>query len=617
METSIQFLRGAPRATAAAGREAVRDPDDLQTCREVLVDHPTVRDAPSPSLARALVEQARFVRYRAGYALMSAGERGDRIALVLGGRCRVFDPAAETGRTVAFVGQHDVLGEMSLLSAAPRRHTVVAVRDTLVAEIAFEAFEALDELDAVLLRAWLAEIAARRALGIGGERPVGTALVVLPLSDAEGEPFARALAGAFEAIGESCAVVRHTDFDDLPTPMALERIAQQHTHVVYVAERGETLWNGLAIRQADRVLRVADAGDDPKTRGFDLEAQAAAAPSVLVLMQPSDARAARGTIHWLEPRPGVSHLHVRRANAADLARVARVVTRRARGVVYCGASSQGLGYAGMMRAFEQMGYAPDIIAGNSSGGIPAAIFARGGTGHDTAEAGARVLDACRPGLGNITLPLVSFLTGRRLTRCLREIFGDSRLEDQLLPCVITAVDISSQRRVDISRGPIWHAVRATMSLPIIYPPVIDGEAVLVDGGALENYPIDQIEPVCRRGQVLVCDLSQAIEPMQAVEQYGAGLSGWRVLLDRLWPFGRKVRYPTVGEVVFRTATLASAVHADIIKARARPNWVFLRPKSPSAGLFALTGDAQSALMASVEADTLARRDEIMGPGEET
>lgn len=618
METSIRFLRGAPRATDRAGRAAVIDPDERRACREVLGEHPTVRDAPSATLARSLVEQTRFVRYRAGYAVMSAGERGDRIAFVLGGRCRVIDPAAESNETVAFVGRDDVLGEMSLLSDAPRRHTVITIRDTLVAELPFDAFEALDDRDALLLRAWLAEVAARRALGLGGERPIGTALVVLPLTEAEGEPFATALAGAFHAMGEPCAVLRVGDFEGLPTPMALEHVAQQHTHVIYVAERGSTEWNGLAIRQADRVLRVADAADDPKSRGFDLEAQAAAAPSTLVLMQPSDITEARGTRGWLDPRPDVLHLHVRRGNAADLQRVARVVTRRARGVIYCGASSQGVGYAGMMAAFEEMGYAPDLIAGNSSGAIAAALVAQGRASSDAADAGARVFEACRPGLGNITLPIVSFLTGRRLTRCLRSIFGESRLEDQLVPCVLTAVDISSQKRVDIRTGPLWHAVRATMSLPVIYPPVVDGAAVLVDGGTLENYPVDQIEPMCRRGQVLICDLSQAIGPMQTVAQYGTGLSGWRVLFERLWPFGRKARYPTVSEVMFRTATLASAVHADIIKARARPNWVFLRPNAPSLGLFALTGDVQSALIATVEAETLARRDEIMGgPGEET
>lgn len=622
LKSTIAARRARP-ARLGAGAERVTDPQEHALYRAQLDDHPLIRDAPGEQVARMVLEQVQFVSYRAGYAVMSAGETGDRLGLVLSGRCQVIVPAdSERGtvdRRVGWVGPGDLLGEMSLLSNAPRRHTVVANRDTVLAEVPFSALDQLtDPVTRLALRGWLSETAARRALAAAVERPRGMTLTVLPLSAEETRPFAFELADALRALGDTCVVIERSRFEGRPSPLELTRIEQAHASVIYVADGQDAEWDARIMRQADRLLLVADAADDPRLRKVDLQAQDALAPVVLVLLQPPEPARIRHTARWLTHRPGRFHVHVRRGAAADMQRCARLSTGRGRGVVFAGASSQGLGYAGIVEAFEEIGFVPDVVTGNSSGSLTAATVAAGRTSAALRRQATEVIAAVRPKLSQGTLPVIALSDGTGATDYAKKEFGDLQMEDLPLPCVVTAVDISTLALRNLTHGPVWRAVRASTSIPILYPPVIDGDEVLIDGGALENYPVDQIAPLCERGHVLICDLSQDVPPMTDVADYGTTVGGLAALARRLKPFGRRERYPALGDIVFRMACLASQVHRDHLMERIQPNWTFIRPTAEAPGLFGIDAERARGLIRNARdhaREVLLRLDDLQPPAE--
>lgn len=595
---SLLAASRARPARDAEGKAAVVEPAALAAWQAQLAAHPLL------DRIAGGVERFRITRYLAGYAVMSAGEAPDRFGIVLGGRCRVFADGDDGLRNVGWVGRGEVLGELSLLSGAERRFTVIAERDTVIAELDRGDFEALVAVEP-RLEARLGAIVAARVAG-RARRPREMSLTVVPLGDLDAAAFAAELADALRAHDpdDSVRIVTRDALSSAAPAFEIEAIERAHTFVLYVADPADPAWTARAVRQADRVLLVADAADDPRLRGVEALDRVGEAPRFLILRQPPDIAVASGTARWIEPRALAGHLHVRRGHAADLGRCARIVTGRARGVAFTGASSRGVGYTGMARAFAEVGFAPDIIAGNSSGAFAALWLATGRSFAEFERAYVDGLAEYRPRWSRLTPPLVSLVTGARLRRFLRGQLGDLRLEDLLVPCILTAVDLEALAMVDLDRGPAWIAARASTSLPIYYPPVERGGRLLIDGGVIENIPTRPLEPACARGCIVVCDLTPTADhqdrPFHGVEPYGDQLSGWRVLWHRLWPFGRR-RYPMLPAVVLSIASAASLRHQAEYDRRTIPGHILIRPPLPPISLFGLDETLRARVIAACHA----------------
>jgi len=186
-----------------------------------------------------------------------------------------------------------------------------------------------------------------------------------------------------------------------------------------------------------------------------------------------------------------------------------------------GGGARGLAHVGALRAFEEAGIPVDAIAANSVGAVVGALYA---SGHDAAQIEAIVqgmdweaLFSGRP--DRTTLPLsarqdryaplggVSFdwkhvrlpaglLAEHRINRFLIEKLapaGFAAGEDfDRLPVRFRAVatNLATGEPVVLARGDLARAVRASMSIPLAFPPVEWGPARLVDGYIVDNLPID-------------------------------------------------------------------------------------------------------------------------------
>lgn len=611
MLNSVAVAARARPAVDGHGKSVIDAPALDAVYRAQLVEHPLLTACYEDSAERqSLGERFRLVRYLAGFAVMMAGEQTDRLGLVLSGRCRVIDPRTEPPQTLGWVGAGEVLGEMSLMADGLRRHTVVAVRDTIVAELDRSTFDEIASGDP-RFKAHLGEVIAQRLAGSARHRPRSATLAILPMGDIDGVEFARSLAEALSDGEDTCVVVTPETLGQRPSELDIAELERRHTYTLYVARRARTGWTQVVLRQADRILFVADAAASPETRPIEADSQTVHVPRFLVLLQPPGIQVAQDTARWLADRAEVFPLHVRRGNSADMGRCGRIALGRARGVAFSGASSRGIGYAGVIRAFNELGFEPDIIAGNSSGSLAAALLARGTGSEIVAEGYLKGLDSVRPSWRNVTLPLVSLLSGRLANRYARDLLGDLQLEDLLVPCVLTAVDLVHLEMVDLVTGPAWQGTRASGSLPIYYPPVCDDNGtVLVDGGVLENFPVRPLATACARGVILVCDLSQnqGESPVGLTDMapYGAELSGWRLMLRRLWPFGRRRNYPMLTEVLFRTMCMSSLLNQQLINSRAEPSWVFVRPPVPPVGLFGVERSEAPAIIEACRAYTVDR-----------
>ncbi|MBX7059847.1 MAG: patatin-like phospholipase family protein [Leptospirales bacterium] len=181
------------------------------------------------------------------------------------------------------------------------------------------------------------------------------------------------------------------------------------------------------------------------------------------------------------------HLNPERNFHTGVNRAARRLSGASRALCLGGGGARAFAHIGALEVFEQADVDFDAVIGVSMGAVIAAAYA---AGRDSAEIGRMVKEIIPDSTSVLdkTVPLVSFFRGRRLARTILRAFGDLRFEDLEIPFYCNAVDLDTGATVLFEQGYIATAIRASVSLPGVFPPMqLDGRA-LVDGGVLNNLP---------------------------------------------------------------------------------------------------------------------------------
>jgi NTE family protein len=161
------------------------------------------------------------------------------------------------------------------------------------------------------------------------------------------------------------------------------------------------------------------------------------------------------------------------------------------GLALSGGGTRGLSHIGALKALEREGIPIDYLAGASMGGVIAAGYATGMSPAELEEeAGkiSRLRDVLR--LVDPAIPNAGLLRGERLKEYFESRLGDCTFADLERPLALVAVDLNSRQEVIITEGPVALGLRATTSIPGIFMPLELEGMRLVDGGLLNNLPID-------------------------------------------------------------------------------------------------------------------------------
>lgn len=526
---------------------------------------------------RALGAGVEWVALRGGEWLFREGEPGDAAYLVISGRLRAVQGQGGAERALNEIGAGETVGEMALLSDAVRSASVYAVRDSQLAKLGTKAFEELTNRHPAALRriaGFVVDRLRRHGAQDRAHRP-GVAIAVVaarPGVDLAG--FAERLAAALGAQGSVQHIQRERvesalgrrgiadAGDDDPAGMRLVRWLNERDaasdFVLYQADATWSPWSERVARQADRVAVVARAADGPALGAAEERLESlwrgvrGADPALVLLHAPGSHPS--GTGAWLALRRADHHFHLREDRDADFVRLARVLTGRGIGLVLGGGGARGFAHLGVLQALEQSGVPIDWVGGTSIGSIIAALPAQG-------LGAAESLEVCRRYISSLfdpTLPVVSLLAGRRIGRRVAEVMRGMNIEDLWLPYFCVATNLSRAEAVVHRRGSLFRAVRSSISLPGILPPVTQDGEVFVDGGLLNNLPIDVMQRLSGGGPVIAVDVSPDVD-LRSQFDLESELSGWRALWQRLRPFGQRLDLPYISSVLMRSALVGSIV----------------------------------------------------------
>lgn len=162
------------------------------------------------------------------------------------------------------------------------------------------------------------------------------------------------------------------------------------------------------------------------------------------------------------------------------------------GLALGGGAARGWSHIGVIRALEEAGIKPDVIAGTSIGAVVGGCYAAGHL--DQIEGFARELNLRRVwGFLDFNLAGTGLITGGRLTDRLIETVGGKRIEDLETGFTAVATEIGTGHEIWLGKGGLANAIRASYALPGIFKPVKIKGRWLFDGALVNPVPIS----VCR------------------------------------------------------------------------------------------------------------------------
>jgi len=171
------------------------------------------------------------------------------------------------------------------------------------------------------------------------------------------------------------------------------------------------------------------------------------------------------------------------------------------GLVLGGGGARGFAHVGVLKSLEKRGLKPVAIAGCSMGGIVGALIAAGYDSGSIVEIVEKVkpwdlLDVGRMG---------SLIGGQGMAHQM-EKYLPATFEELKIPLAVTAVDLQEGKLVVLSDGQLHPALRGTSSIPGIISTEQHGERYLIDGGLLNNLPVDVIRSMTH-APVLAVDVA--------------------------------------------------------------------------------------------------------------
>ncbi len=570
----------------SGGEQAIVEP---QSIAEFLRKVP-VFAALSPAMLERIAAFAEEVGLARGEWLFREGDPPDGVYIVRLGHLEVLQ-GSQPPQVINTLTRGAVLGELALLNDSPRSASIRALRDTELLRVEKARFDSLlgsePELALGLTHALATQLQASRAIPPARRpRPVtialagahagadtmglaeqlscamcswGTTAVLYP--SAQDTPSGETRASATDTLTVGTAASR-AEATARYAPL-VERCELEHDQVLLVCGSGErpSAWEEFCLARADRVLGVVDAaasrGSHSPTVGDGASvAEAPGARDWEAALRGCDLvgygiqAGSGGLANWIDRLAPASIFSISGGEDRnhDIARMARRLSGNAIGVVLSGGGARAFAHLGVLDVLLDAGLCIDRVGGVSMGAFVGGLLA---AGHDSAA-----IDACcyeewvrRNPINDYTLPRHALVKGHKAEAMLYRVFGEARLEELARTFYCACVDLRGNRLVIDRHGPLAVAVGASISLPLIGPPMRRDESLLIDGSLLDNLPLAPMSE-SGEGPVLAIDIKGG-------EERPLSTTGTPPVEPEAQPIHKK-RLPSLPETMARIALLSSA-----------------------------------------------------------
>lgn len=487
-----------------------------------------------------------------GEIIVEEGAQPDAFYIVVEGRCESFSTSEDDEEYLKHFIAGDSFGEQALLLDQPSSYSVRSLNDSILVRVDRSTFQDLTNQYPGL--AYDLSLKTARQLAVSTQREellnrrqittimplksgVGKTLFATNIADVvkdeTDEPTALiALTGKDGGVPEmrrhDLDSVRSCDFyispgDERPESLRkkMSDLLQRYRHLFFLLPPNAQ--TDLAIylcEQSDELVVMTENNEEDLYEAglflSTLESESTMPRPVLVLSRqpsghfnrriPSEQGINGKTTHHL---PELSEqalqdsLHHRSHALADpdtnygriIRRLGRLLTGKSVGLALGGGAARGLAHIGVLEVLENEGITVDMVAGSSIGALVGAAWARGASTEQMKEwAYDFAKNYSLWGFTNLRIPPLRgiFSTGR-IEHFIEKLLGDFTFAELQLPLRVTSTSLPDIEEVVFSQGLLREAVRASISLPVLFPPVETDEGFLVDGAVIDPVPITPLK----------------------------------------------------------------------------------------------------------------------------
>ena len=508
--------------------------------------------------------------------------------IILTGRVRVTHHDGETKQILGEKGRNTLIGELALLNNQQRSATIIAIRGTSVGEIDRTLFEDLIAHSPTFARQLMLLIAKRQQENLESravQQPTSMNYTLIPThSNVDVDTFIQDLQPHLAKHG-TVLIVRPADMNNfyglddamtqVPTAMFQQRmneLEEAYDYVVFVVEENQD-WAHRAVENSDRVLLVGLSDNDPTPQSFEQQVvqQSPHQRHELILLHAPETVQPAGTAAWLAPRDLFRHHHIRQKDDSHYARVARILTGNGIGLVLGGGGARGYAHIGIIKAMDEAQIPVDAIGSVSMGAVVGGAMLS--SLHTDDVAGTILASGEKYGskkaLLDTTIPISAMMRSKKVSEAVHSICGDLNIEDGWVPFYCISTNLTRYRLNTHWHGKLHRAIRASLSIPGVFSPVVRDGDLVVDGGVINNFPVDIMREFLEGGTII----GSVVQSGKSKRSYEIqdNIDGIRAFLSRFVPWMEKKRVPSI----VKTIMASSSVNAYAQQPTYRKNTDFL------------------------------------------
>jgi NTE family protein len=520
-------------------------------------------------LITQILENGKSLELETGTFLFHQGDKDNSLYIVISGRFRAL-ARQDDGLMHALgdIGEGEPIGEFALFMAEPRSASVVAIRKSIVLELKESQY--LDivskhpEFSSKLTR-FVVNRLRRNSLQQHLETSAKNIAVINLQSDNDITEYTEAVKKEFESLNVSIQILDHESHANLETQTMYDTLEEHNGLNFLVCSDADLNWSKQCIIYADLVVLATDFYAESDVQAIeeylDLYSQNILNKKIyLLLLHPEEAKFPEDTRRWFVERKIDLHIHYRKNHDRDIRRFSRILANKAIGLVLGGGGAKGFAHLGVIKALGEAGVDIDFLGGTSAGALYG--MTAGFCDFDKDKIDFYSKDSAQNKLtsNDFTFPVVSFMSGKKMSNYLKKMMGNTYLEDFWVGsyCVSTNYSNATSRVHD--RGLAWKQIEASIAIPGIYPPVVIDNQLHVDGGVVDNLPIETMYnyPV---SHIIAISLTQLkSQPVDFDETPSSGSILWDKITGK-----KKYRLPGITSILVNSLTLNSRQKQEMSK----------------------------------------------------
>lgn len=336
--------------------------------------------------------------------------------------------------------------------------------------------------------------------------------------------------------------------------------------IIYIVQSYNSLFAKTILTKIDMVYLIANENSKPSLHADaikmiqNIHRPRMIRPDLVLLHKKSDHLPTK-TSEWLKLYNFHLHHHIRIHDDNDWQRLMRFICGRPIGLVLGGGGLRCWMHLGVIKAFMDAGIPIDMIGGSSAGAIVAGYYALQNFSKEALHKLQELSDVTNQTVKfrNLTWPAVSLFNGKSYTKKLKQVYIHKKIEDCWINCFIVGCNISDNHEVIYRKGYLWKAIRASTAVPAIYPPVVIRGKLHLDGGILNNLPVDIMRRYLGNHSIIIASALTHHNKDPEVYHFPSILTFWQTALAKAKLAHRDYKFPPFIDTFLKSLLAGSSL----------------------------------------------------------